>query len=119
MKKAAIKATHPSVKCVDAVVFKRVVQALDTVPVLHKFVEQHLYAIPPHTFDAHRYVFDGHELADGKHEYCVLVIDPATYVEAVYEYKINIFNINFKEINKTKLIEINQYNALARARCCY
>ena len=68
----------------DAVVFKRVVYALDTVPVLHKFVEQHLYAMPAHKLDAHKYVFVEHVVPEGTHEYTVPVIDPAAYVDAVY-----------------------------------
>ena len=59
-KAAAIKVANTSVKCVDAVVFKRVVYALDTVPVLHKFVEQHLYAMPAHMPNVHEYVLLGH-----------------------------------------------------------
>ena len=55
-----------------------------TVPVLHKFVEQHLYAAPAHTPNTHTYVFDEHVVPESTHEYCVLVIDPAAYVDAVY-----------------------------------
>ena len=61
--------------------------ALDAMPVLHRFVEQHLYAMPTHMPNGHVNVFDVQEVLKDKHEYVVLVIDPGRYVEAVFNKK--------------------------------
>ena len=72
-KEEAMKATPTSV-----------MYALDAMPVLHRFVEQHLYSVPKHMPNGHVNVLVVQEVLDDKHEYSVLVIDPV-YVEAVFK----------------------------------
>ena len=70
--------------------------ALDAMPVLQLAVEQHLYDIPAHTLKTHAYVLDVHVEVD-RHEYVVVVIEPATYAEAVCFVIVDILKyINFK-----------------------
>ncbi len=64
--------------------------ALDAMPVLQSAVEQHLYDVPEHILKTHAYVLDEHVEVD-RHEYVVVVIEPATYVEAVYFVDVDIF----------------------------
>ena len=68
--------------------------ALDAMPVLQLVVEQHLYDIPAHTLKTHAYVLDEHVEVD-RHEYVVVVIEPATYVEAVYFVIVDILKYNY------------------------
>jgi len=44
------------------------VNALDAVPVLQRFVEQHLNAIPEQTPNTQAYVFVEHDVPDERHE---------------------------------------------------
>ena len=58
-------------------------QAFDSVPVLQSAVVQHLYASLLHMPNVHEYVLLGH-VDEDEHEYTVLTMIPAAYVEAVY-----------------------------------
>ena len=44
------------------------VYALDAVPILQRFVEQHLYAMPAQTPSEQTYVLVEHDVPDGTHE---------------------------------------------------
>jgi len=72
--------------------------AFDAMPVLQLAVEQHEYLVPPHTLKTHAYVLDEHVEVD-RHEYEVVVIEPATYVEAVYfVVVVDILKYNYNNI---------------------
>jgi hypothetical protein len=62
----AVKAAMATDEDITALAFM-CVNALDAVPVLQRFVEQHLNAVPPQTPDEQTYVFVEHDVPDGTH----------------------------------------------------